>query len=358
MNSRADLSSVFEISGRNVGEGCAPFIIAEMSGNHNGSLERALHLVDLAAAAGVDALKIQTFTADTMTLDLRENEFWVADPKSLWYGKSLYELYQKASTPWDWHERIFARCREKNIIPFSTPFDATAVDLLESLGAPCYTIASFENVDLPLIARVAKTGKPVLISTGMATEEEIAEAVGAAREAGCKELLLMKCCSSYPARPEEMNLSTIPALRRRFGCPVGLSDHTLGIGAAVASVACGAAAIEKHFTSSRKEEGVDAEFSMEPQEMAQLAAEAAVAWKAMGNVHFGPTERERASLQFRRSLYIVEDAPAGAELSTRNTRAIRPGLGLPPKHLQSVLGKRLKRAVKKGTPLDWGLLEQ
>jgi pseudaminic acid synthase len=333
-----------------------PVIVAELSGNHNGSLERALQIVEAIAASGAQALKLQTYTADTMTLDLSEREFFISDPKSLWRGTSLYDLYSKAHTPWEWHEPLFRRGRELGLAVFSTPFDATAVDFLESLNAPAYKIASFENVDLPLIRRVARTGKPVIISTGMATLGEIHEAVSAARDAGCRELTLLKCTSSYPASTAASNLRTIPELRSMFGCDVGLSDHTLGIGAAVAAVALGATMIEKHVTLSRAEGGVDAAFSVEPPELRALVDETRNGWEALGRVCTGPTDEERASLMFRRSLYVCEDLEAGAVLTTSNLRAIRPGNGLPPKYLERLLGKRVNRAVKRGTAMSWDLL--
>lgn len=345
------------IGNREVGTGAPPFVIAEMSGNHNQSPERALQIVDAAAQAGAHALKIQTYTADTMTLDLNEGEFSISDPKSLWRGSSLYSLYQKAHTPWAWHEPIFRRCRELGMIPFSTPFDASAVDFLLDLGVPCFKIASFENVDLPLLRRVGRTGRPVIVSTGMATVAEIADAVQALRESGCEDLVLLKCTSTYPASPQNSNLATIPHLRELFECEVGLSDHTLGIGVPVASVAFGASVIEKHFTLRRAEGGVDAEFSLEPEEMRALVAETQRAWQAIGQVSYGPTEAEKPSLVFRRSLYVAADMRAGDAFTAKNLRAIRPGLGLPPKYFDVLLGKRVGRAVKRGTRVTWDLLE-
>lgn len=344
------------IADRTVGPGFPPFIIAEMSGNHNQSLQRALSIVDAAAASGAHALKIQTYLPDTMTLDLDEREFHIADPASLWEGTSLYKLYEQAHTPWEWHQPIFDRAREQGIIAFSTPFDDTAVAFLEKLDVPCYKIASFENTDLPLIRRVAGTGKPVIISTGMASLAELDETVAAARDAGCRELVLLKCTSTYPASAGNTNVVTIPDLRRRYGCEVGLSDHTMGVGVAVASVALGASVIEKHFTLDRSEGGVDSTFSMEPAEMTQLVAETARAWEGLGSVSYGPTEAELKSLQFRRSLYVVEDLYAGDVLTRDNVRAIRPGLGLPPKHLDEILGRVVARDVKRGTALAWELL--
>jgi N-acetylneuraminate synthase len=345
-----------KIAAREIGRHSAPFVIAEMSGNHNQSLDRALAIVEAAARAGAHGLKIQTYTADTMTLDLDEGEFHIADPNSLWTGSSLYQLYQQAYTPWEWHKPIFDRARELGMIPFSTPFDASAVDFLEDLGVPCYKIASFENTDLPLIRKVAATGKPMIISTGMASVAELDETVRAARAAGCADLILLKCTSTYPATPENSNILTIPHLRALFDCEVGLSDHTHGVGVSVASVALGATVVEKHFTLSRAEGGVDSAFSLEPEELRALVTETERAWQALGQVTYGPTEKEKASLIFRRSLYIAESLPAGALLGPENVRAIRPGLGLAPKYLEHVLGRRVARAVKRGTPLTWDLL--
>ena len=331
-----------------------PFIIAEMSGNHNHSLERALEIVDAAADAGVDALKIQTYTADTITIDKSDGEFFIADPKSLWKGESLYSLYQKAYTPWEWHKPIFDRCKEKGIIGFSTPFDFTAVDFLEDLDVPFYKIASFENVDIPLIHKIAKTGKPIIASTGMASLAELSELVETAKANGCNDLTLLKCTSSYPATPAGSNLATIPHMKALFDSTVGLSDHTLGIGAAVASIAFGAMVIEKHFTLSRAEGGVDAAFSLEPQEMKQLVKEVNAAYEAIGNVHYGLTSQE--STKFRRSLYIVEDMKAGDFITEKNMRSIRPGLGLLPKYYDILLGKKVKCDVKRGTALTWDMI--
>jgi len=331
-----------------------PFIIAEMSGNHNHSLERALEIVDAAADAGVDALKIQTYTADTITIDKRDGEFFIADPNSLWKGESLYSLYQKAYTPWEWHKPIFDRCKEKGIIGFSTPFDFTAVDFLEDLDVPFYKIASFENVDIPLIHKIAKTGKPIIASTGMASLAELSELVETAKANGCNDLTLLKCTSSYPATPAGSNLATIPHMKALFDCTVGLSDHTLGIGAAVASIAFGAMVIEKHFTLSRAEGGVDAAFSLEPHEMKQLVQEVNAAYEAIGSVHYGLTSQE--STKFRRSLYIVEDMKAGDVITEKNMRSIRPGFGLLPKYYDILLGKKVKCDVKRGTALTWDMI--
>ena len=333
-----------------------PFIVAEMSGNHNQSLERALKIVEAAAKAGVHAIKLQTYTADTMTLDIEEGEFYIDEPGNLWRGQSLYKLYQKAYTPWEWHKPIFDKCKELGLICFSTPFDETAVDFLESLDVPCYKIAAFENTDIPLIRKIAKTKKPMIISTGMATVAELDETVRAAREEGCDDIILLKCTSTYPALPENSNLRTIPHMRELFKCQVGLSDHTLGIGVAVAAVAFGAVLIEKHFTLSRAEGGVDAAFSMEPEEMRALVLETKRAWQALGEVKYGYVEAEKNSVKSRRSLYVVKDMKAGEAFTKENLKAIRPGLGLPPKYYDILLGKKVKRDVKKGTPVSWDLI--
>lgn len=337
--------------------GNKPYIIAEMSGNHNQSLERAMKIVDAAADAGVDAVKLQTYTADTMTIDKSDGEFFISDPNSLWEGESLYNLYKKAYTPWDWQEKIFAHCRERGIDCFSTPFDDTSVDFLEKLNPPCYKIASFENIDLPLIKKVAKTGKPMIVSSGMATVAELDEMVRTAKENGCNDLTLLKCTSSYPATPEGTNLMTIPHMKELFKCNVGLSDHTLGIGVAVASIALGATVIEKHFTLSRADGGVDSAFSMEPQEMAQLVRECNAAWQALGEVSYGPTEQEKKSMIFRRSLYIVEDMKKGDVITEKNMRCIRPGLGLAPKYYDVIKGKKVSCDINRGTAVDWNMIE-
>ncbi|WP_017658925.1 pseudaminic acid synthase [Baaleninema simplex] len=345
-----------QIQNRIVSPQHPPLVIAEMSGNHNQSLDRALAIVEAAAKAGAHALKLQTYTADTMTLDLEEGEFFIDDPNSLWHGQSLHKLYQQAYTPWEWHEPIFEKCRELGLIAFSTPFDATAVDFLESLDVPCYKIASFENTDIPLIRKVASTGKPMIISTGMATVAELDETVRAAREAGCTDLILLKCTSTYPATPENSNLLTIPHLRELFDVQVGLSDHTMGVGAAVASVALGARVIEKHFTLSRADGGVDSTFSMEPEEMRQLVIESKRAWQALGKVQYGATKAEEESKVFRRSLYVVQDMKVGDVFTPENLRAIRPGYGLPPKYYDRLLGKFVNVNIKAGTPLTWEIL--
>jgi len=350
-----EMKRELKISDRTIGENHPPFIIAELSGNHNQSLSRMLELIDAAANAGVSAIKIQTFTADIMTLDINEREFHISDPKSLWNGESLYKLYGAACTPWEWHKTIFDYANELGLVIFSTPFDDSAVDFLEKLNVPCYKIASFENTDLSLIRRVAATGKPLIISTGMATIAELDESVRAAREGGCKELILLKCTSTYPALPSHTNILTIPHMRELFECEVGLSDHTLGVGVSVASVALGATVIEKHFTLRRSDGGVDSAFSMEPAEMGQLVVETERAWLAKGKVFYGVTEAEKQSTQFRRSLYIVEDLKTGDVLTRKNTRAIRPGLGLPPKYLPQVIGKVVRRPIERGTALSWDM---
>jgi len=333
-----------------------PFVIAEMSGNHNQSLDRALKIVEAAAKTGVQALKLQTYTADTMTLNVRGGEFEITDKDSLWAGKNLHDLYKLAYTPWEWHEPIMRRANELGMLCFSTPFDETAVDFLESLNVPAYKIASFENTDLPLIRKVAATGKPMIISTGMASIAELDEAVTAAREAGCKDLVLLKCTSTYPATPANTNALTIPHMRQLFGCEVGLSDHTMGVGVSVAAVAHGATVIEKHFTLSRAEGGVDSAFSLEPAEMQSLVIETERAWQSLGTVTYGPTEAEKKSLIFRRSLYVAEDMEAGAIFTPSNLRVVRPGRGLQPRFYEEVLGRRVSRAVRKGEPLSWELV--
>ena len=345
-----------KLEGRGVGAGNVPLVIAEMSGNHNQSLERALEIGDAAAQSGAHALKIQTYTAETMTIDIREREFFISDEKSLWKGESLFDLYKKAYTPWEWHEAIFDRAKKQKMLAFSTPFDRTAVDFLEDLNVPCYKIASFENTDLPLIRYVAAMGKPMIISTGMATFAELDETVDAARSAGCNDLVLLKCTSTYPSTPDDSNILTIPEMRSRYGCEIGISDHTMGIGVSVAAVALGATVIEKHFTLQRSDGGVDSAFSMEPQEMAQLVIETERAWQSMGKVQHGPTEKEKASLVFRRSLYVVADIKAGEKLTSVNVRAIRPGYGIAPKFYDEVIGKTAKRDISRGTPLSHDLI--
>lgn len=344
------------IAGREIARDRAPFIIAEMSGNHNQSLDRAYAIVDAAAKAGVHALKLQTYTADTITLDANSSDFVIDDEASLWKGHSLYGLYQKAYTPWEWHAPIMQHAKKRGLICFSSPFDETAVDFLEDLRVPAYKIASFENNHLPLIRKVAATGKPIILSTGMASLAELDEAVAAARTAGCRELVLLKCTSTYPASPENSNIVTIPHLRTLFGCEVGLSDHTMGIGAAIAAVAHGASVVEKHFTLSRADGGVDSAFSLEPAELAALVLESDRAWQALGTVRYGATAAETKSLQFRRSLFITENMRAGEALTAKNLRIVRPGSGLAPRYYEMMLGRRVNRDVAKGEPLTWDLL--
>jgi len=340
-----------------IGAGRRPFIIAEMSGNHDGQLERALRIVDVAADSGAQAVKLQTYTADTMTLDSDANGFVVDEPDSLWYGRKLYDLYDEAHTPLGWHAPIMQHAKDRGILCFSSPFDSTAVEFLEDLGVPCFKIASLENVDHPLIQAVAATGKPVIISTGASNEEEIDEAVQVARDAGCRDLVLLKCTSGYPTPPEESNLLTIPYLKSRFGCEVGFSDHTMGIGVAVAAVALGATVIEKHVTDDRSAGGVDSAFSSEPHELARLVEEADRGRRSLGSIVLEPTEAERGARIRKRSVYIAKNISAGDVLTAENLRRIRPGHGLHPKHYVGLLGRRVNRDVKAGTPMAWDLLQ-
>jgi N-acetylneuraminate synthase len=344
------------IGNRIIGVDAPPFVIAEMSGNHNQSLDRALAIVDAAAGAGAHAIKLQTYTADSMTLAIKEGEFFINDEQSLWKGHSLHDLYKLAHTPWEWHAPIMERAGKLGLLCFSTPFDESAVDALEGLSVPAYKIASFENVHLPLIRKAASTGKPLIISTGMATIAEIDEAVRAAREAGGRDLILLKCTSTYPASPENSNVRTIPHLRALFDCEVGLSDHTMGLGASVAALACGATVIEKHFTLRRADGGVDSTFSLEPEELRALVVESERAWQSLGHISYGPSEAEKGSLVFRRSLYVAEDLQPGDVLTAGNLRCVRPGLGLAPKYYELLLGRRVNQAVKRGTAMRWDLL--
>jgi pseudaminic acid synthase len=350
------LQGSMKIEKQKIGLQSPPFIIAEMSGNHNQSLERALAIVEAAAETGVQMLKLQTYTADTMTLDVKEGDFFISDENNLWKGQSLYDLYQLAHTPWDWHEPIMRRAHELGMLCISTPFDESAVDFLETLNVPAYKIASFENTDLPLIRKVAATGKPMIISTGMATLAELDETVCTIRKAGCKQFVLLQCTSTYPATPENSNVLTIPHMRELFNCEVGLSDHTMGIGGAVAAVALGATVIEKHFTLRRADGGIDSAFSMEPEEMKQLVIETKRAWQSLGTVKYGPTEAEKPSMKFRRSLYIAQDMKAGEVLTSENLRCVRPGMGLAPKYYDILLGRKVNMAVKMGTAMSWDLV--
>ena len=342
------------IAGRKIGPDQPPYVICELSGNHNGSLERALELLDAAAATGADAVKIQTYTPDTITIDCDRPEFKIHG--GLWDGRTLYDLYGEAQTPYKWHEALFARAKALGVVLFSSPFDESAVDLLEGLGAPAYKIASFEATDLPLIEYAARTGKPVIISTGLCSLEEMGQAAGAARAAGAGGVALLHCVSAYPAPVEEANVRTVPDLAARFGVITGLSDHTPGSAASVAAVAMGAAIIEKHFTLARSDGGPDAAFSLEPGEFKALVDDCRSAWAALGQVHYDLEGSEKANLQFRRSLYVVADAAAGDEITKANVRSIRPGFGLPPKHLPEVLGRKTSRALKRGEPLSWDML--
>jgi pseudaminic acid synthase len=334
-----------------IGADQPPFVIAEMSGNHNQSLDRALAIVDAAAASGAHALKLQTYTADTITLNVRGGDFEIADPSSLWSGKNLHDLYQQAHTPWEWHAPIMERARENGMVCFSSPFDESAVNFLEELDVPAYKIASFENNHLPLIAKAASTGKPLIISTGMASLGELEQAVATARAAGCRDLILLKCTSTYPATPGNTNIRTIPHLRDLFGCEVGLSDHTMGIGVALAAVALGATVIEKHFTLARADGGVDSTFSLEPAELAALVQESERSWQALGQVCYGLTDLERKSMVFRRSIYVSADISIGEKFSEKNIRIVRPGLGAPPALYREILGRTAKRTFSYGEPL-------
>jgi N-acetylneuraminate synthase len=349
------MSRRFSIEGRSIGEGQAPFVIAEMSANHNGKFEAALSIIDEAHRAGADAVKIQTYRADTITLNSDLPDFQITD--GLWAGRTLYELYEWAHTPWEWHAPLFEHARKLGIRIFSSPFDTTAVDLLESLGAPAYKIASFEAVDLPLIKYVASTGKPMIISTGMANEEEIQDAIDAARSGGCNDLAILHCVSGYPAPAEDYNLMTIPDMAKRFGVPVGLSDHTLDNTTAIASVALGACIIEKHFTLDRSGGGPDDSFSLEPAELLELCTGARTAWSALGRVDYGRKASERGNIRFRRSLYFVKALRAGDIVTADSVRSVRPGYGAPPKMLDEIVGRRMKATVAENSRVDLDLLD-
>lgn len=348
---------MIRIGDREIGRAARPYVIAEMSGNHNHSLDRALAIIDAAAEAGADAVKLQTYTAETMTLNIRAPGFVIDDPKSLWAGRQLYDLYDEAHTPWEWHAPLMERAALHGIHCFSTPFDRSAVDFLETLDVPAYKIASFECTDLALIRHVAQTGKPIVISTGMASLAEIDDAVGTAKAAGNDQIIVLKCTSTYPATPENTNIRTIPALRAAFGVEVGLSDHTMGCGVAVAAVALGATVFEKHFTLRRADGGVDSAFSLEPPEFRLLRDETERAWQSLGDVRFGTQAVEEGSVQFRRSLYVVKDLKGGDILTESNVRAIRPGFGMAPKNLPIVLGARVTRDTPMGTPLTWDVIK-
>ena len=345
------MTAPIAIAGRMIGPDQPPYVIAEMSGNHNGDIGRALALIDAAKAAGADAVKLQTLTADTITIDHDGPGFVIEG--GLWHGRRLYELYQEAHTPWDWHPRLFQHAREVGITIFSSPFDPTAVEFLEKLGAPAFKVASFEIVDTPLVARMARSGKPLIISTGLASPEDITDAVTAAREAGGREIILLHCTSGYPTPASQMHLRTMPDLAAAHGSLVGLSDHTMGTAVAVAAVALGACVIEKHFTLARADGGVDSAFSLEPDELARLVADCRDAWSALGSVHYEEVEAEAAGRDHRRSLYVVADVKKGETLPPENVRSIRPGHGMAPKHLYEVLFKPAARDLKRGEPLAW-----
>jgi N-acetylneuraminate synthase len=342
------------IAGREIGPDRPPYVIAELSANHNGSLDRAIAIMDAAKAANADAVKLQTYRADTITIDHDGPEFVLHG--GLWDGRRLYELYEDAAMPWDWHKPLFEHAKKIGITVFSSPFDNTAIDLLQSLGAPAFKVASLEMADLPLIKRMAATGKPLIMSTGASELGDIADAVAAARDGGCKEIMLLQCTSGYPTPPADSNLKTIANLAETFGCVVGLSDHTMGTAVPVAAVALGACAIEKHFTLRRADGGVDSAFSLEPEELSRLTADCRTAWEAMGSVHYGVVGSEKSIRALRRSLYVVKDIAAGEKLTEENVRSIRPGLGLAPKFLPDVLGRPASRALKRGTALDWSMI--
>ena len=340
-----------KIGNYNIGQSYKPFIIAEMSGNHNQSLERALKIIEIAAKSGADAIKLQTYTADTLTINHRGGLFDIEDSTSLWAGRNLYELYQEAHTPWEWHEAMFKCAADNGILCFSTPFDDIAVDFLENLATPAHKIASFENNHHPLLKKIAKTGKPVIMSTGASTLANLDESVKVLRENGCKDLILLKCTSNYPATPENSNIRTIPHLKELFNCEVGLSDHTMGIGVPIAAVTMGATVIEKHFCLSRAEGGVDSAFSLEPDELKALVIETERAWQSLGNVQYGIQESEKKSLLFKRSIYVIKDIQAGEKFTEENIRIIRPGDGIHPKYYEKILGKKAINYLKIGTPL-------
>ncbi len=344
------------IAGRKIGANQPPFIIAEMSGNHNQSLERALQIVEAAAKTGAHALKLQTYPEDTVTLDVDKDEFLIKDENSLWNGMRLYQLYKQVHTPWEWHKLIMDKCKELGMICFSTPFDESAVDFLETLNVPCYKVGSFENCHLPMLKKIAATGKPIIISTGLASVSDLDEITNAIREQGNENIILLKCTSSYPADPQDSNILTIPHMKQLFNCHVGLSDHTLGIGVSVASIVLGATVIEKHFTLSRAEGGLDAAFSLEPAEMKSLVEETYRAWQSLGKISYVPSEKEKKSMQFRRSLYVAKDMEAGDVFTKENLRVVRPGYGLHPRYYEGLLGKKVACDIEKGMAVKWDLV--
>lgn len=346
----------FTINNRLIGAGCKPFIIAEMSGNHNKSLDRALAIVKLVSESGADALKLQTYTPGSLTINHRGGLFDISDPKSLWHGRNLYELYQEAMTPYEWHKPIFDYAKSLGLICFSTPFDEEAVDFLDQLGSPVHKIASFENNHHPLLKKIAKTGKPVIMSSGVTSLANLTESVEVLKNNGCKDLVVLKCTSTYPATPENTNVRTIPHMQQLFQCEIGLSDHTMGIGASVAAVALGAVVIEKHFCLSRAEGGVDSDFSLEPHEFKMLVTETERAWQSLGVVQYEIQEAEKKSISYKRSLYVAEDIKAGELFSEKNLRVIRPGDGVHPRYFEMVLGKKAKKDIAKGTPFHFNLL--
>ncbi len=348
---------MFKIANTIISPDHKPFVIAEMSGNHNQSLDRAFAIVDAAAEAGVHALKLQTYTADTITFNGSSEEFIIKDQNSLWKNQNLHKLYQLAYTPWEWHKPIFDRAKAHGMLAFSSPFDTTAVDFLESLDVPCYKIASFENTDHILLKKVAQTGKPVIMSTGVASIADIQESVEVLRKHGCKDLVLLKCTSTYPATPESTNLLTIPHMRELFDCQIGLSDHTMGIGAGIAAVALGARVLEKHFTLRRADGGVDSTFSLEPEELKNLVVESERAFLAMGKVNYVLSEKEQKSLQYKRSLYVVESMLAGDVFSEQNVRSIRPSNGLHTRYYEEILGKKATKDIDAGTALSFSMIE-
>ena len=345
-----------KIGNYNISRNSRPIIIAEMSGNHNKSLERALKIVERVAKSGAHILKLQTYTADTLTIQSNKDDFVIKDKNSLWSGRTLYDLYNDAHTPWDWHPKIMKRANELGLLCFSTPFDETAVDFLEDLNVPAYKISSFENVHLPLIRKVAKTGKPIIISTGLASEKEIEEAVATLKENNCENFALLKCTSSYPADPKDSNILTIPDLRKKFNCEVGLSDHTTGIGCALAAISNGATIIEKHITLDKKDGGVDSSFSIQPEELKLLVSESENAWKSLGKIFYGPTKTEENILDYRSSIYFVEDLNENEIITSKNIKIIRPGRGLKPKFFNELIGRKVKQKITKGTPVSWEFL--